>query len=60
MDKLSAISPIDGRYKDITYPLQKYFSEYALFKYRLKVEIEYFIELCNTIPDLLMFSKNNF
>lgn len=60
MDKLSAISPIDGRYKDITYPLQKYFSEYALFKYRLKVEIEYFIELCNTIPALSMFSKDNF
>ena len=60
MDKLLAISPIDGRYKDITYPLQKYFSEYALFKYRLKVEIEYFIELCNTIPALSMFSKNNF
>jgi adenylosuccinate lyase len=60
MEQLLAISPIDGRYKDITYPLHSYFSEYALFKYRLKVEIEYFIELCKTIPDLSDFSNDNF
>lgn len=59
-ENILAISPIDGRYKDLTLPLQKYFSEYALFKYRLKIEIEYFISLCNTIPELISFPKNKF
>lgn len=44
-DSLTCISPIDGRYKNITAPLHEYFSEYALMKYRCHVEIEYFIAL---------------
>lgn len=46
LDELSAISPIDGRYRDKTSELAVYFSEYALIKYRTKVEVEYFISLC--------------
>jgi len=43
---LTAVSPIDGRYHLSTHALSQYFSEYALFKYRVKVELEYFIALC--------------
>ncbi len=46
LNQLSAISPIDGRYRTKTEVLAKYFSEYALIKYRVLVEIEYFIALC--------------
>lgn len=46
---LLAVSPIDGRYKKQVEDLSLYFSEYALIKYRIRVEIEYFIALC-TIP----------
>ena len=46
MSNLKNISPIDGRYKDQTLELQNYFSEFALQKYRIKVEVEYFIFLC--------------
>ncbi|MFI3330704.1 MAG: adenylosuccinate lyase [Rikenellaceae bacterium] len=46
LSKITAISPIDGRYRDAAEPLEEYFSEYALIRYRIKVEIEYFIELC--------------
>lgn len=46
LDELSAISPIDGRYRDKTRELVLYFSEYALIKYRTQVEVEYFISLC--------------
>jgi len=50
---LTAISPIDGRYYNSTQVLSKYFSEYALIRYRVHVEIEYFIALCDTnIPQL--------
>ena len=50
---LSAISPIDGRYRGKTEPLAGYFSEYALIKYRVRVEIEYFIALCELpLPQL--------
>ena len=42
---LTAVSPIDGRYHSKTDKLNLYFSEYALIKYRIKVEIEYFIAL---------------
>ena len=49
MDSIVAVSSIDGRYVNVTYPLQKYFSEYALFKYRVGVEIDYFIKLCNKL-----------
>ena len=43
---LNAISPIDGRYRSKTKSLSNYFSEQALIKFRLMVEIEYFISLC--------------
>lgn len=43
---LNAISPIDGRYSRVCQPLAKYFSEAALIQYRVRVEIEYFIALC--------------
>lgn len=46
LNELTAISPIDGRYRDKTDELAEYFSEYALIKYRTRVEIEYFIALC--------------
>lgn len=46
LDALTAISPIDGRYRSKTQALADYFSEYALIRYRVRVEIEYFITLC--------------
>lgn len=53
LDKLTAVSPIDGRYRDKTEPLARYFSEYALIRYRVRVEIEYFIALCELpLPQL--------
>ncbi len=53
---LSAISPIDGRYHEKTKELSEYFSEYALIKYRLFVEIQYFIALCqHPVPELESF-----
>jgi len=56
---LSAISPIDGRYRNTTSKLADYFSEYALIKYRVFVEIEYFIALCeHPLPQLLDFDKD--
>jgi len=48
LTELSAISPIDGRYRSKTSTLASYFSEYALIKYRIRIEIEYFIALCET------------
>lgn len=55
---LSAISPIDGRYRNTTAGLASYFSEYALIKYRVFVEIEYFIALCEyPLPQLQDFDK---
>ena len=48
LTELSAISPIDGRYRSKTSALASYFSEYALIKYRIRIEIEYFIALCET------------
>ena len=51
---LLAVSPIDGRYSRQTEPLREYFSEYALIKYRVQVEIEYFITLCELpLPQLV-------
>lgn len=53
LDILTAISPIDGRYRGKTEPLAAYFSEYALMKYRVQVEVEYFIALCELpLPQL--------
>ncbi|MFI3333139.1 MAG: adenylosuccinate lyase [Rikenellaceae bacterium] len=46
LDKLTAISPLDGRYRNVTEPLANYFSESALIRYRIRVEVEYFIALC--------------
>ena len=47
LDLLTAISPIDGRYRGKAEALAAYFSEYALIKYRVQVEVEYFITLWN-------------
>ena len=58
LDILTAVSPIDGRYRSKAEPLANYFSEYALIKYRVFVEIEYFIALCELpIPQLGGFDK---
>ncbi len=61
MNSLTAISPIDGRYRDKVDVLGEYFSEYALIRYRVLVEVEYFISLCeHPLPQLVDFDKNNF
>lgn len=58
LDLLTAISPIDGRYRNKTAALADYFSEYALIRYRVRVEIEYFITLCELpLPQLRGFDK---
>ena len=46
LSPLTAVSPVDGRYHSKTKSLQNYYSEHALIRYRVKVEIEYFIALC--------------
>ena len=57
LEQLTAVSPIDGRYRSKTESLDKYFSEYALIKYRVKVEIEYFIALTEIpLPQLAGFN----
>ena len=61
MSALRAISPIDGRYAGKTEQLANYFSEEALIKYRVKVEVEYFIALCELpLPQLKDVSQDNF
>ena len=61
LDTLTAISPIDGRYRSKTEPLADYFSEYALIRYRVRVEIEYFITLCELpLPQLVGFDHKLF
>ncbi|MBP3251035.1 MAG: adenylosuccinate lyase [Prevotella sp.] len=58
---LTAVSPIDGRYRGKTEPLAEYFSEYALVRYRVRVEIEYFIALCELpLPQLQNFNHQLF
>jgi adenylosuccinate lyase len=58
LTELTAISPVDGRYRTKVEELALYFSEWALIKYRLQVEIEYFIQLCELpLPQLLTFPK---
>jgi adenylosuccinate lyase len=58
---LTAISPLDGRYRQKVDELDMYFSEFGLIRYRLMVEIEYFIALCDIpLPQLLDFKKDNF
>ena len=59
LSTLTAISPIDGRYRRVTQPLENYFSESSLFKYRTKIEVEYFIALCELpLPQLVDFDKS--
>ena len=61
LDLLTAISPIDGRYRGKTEALASYFSEYALIRYRVRVEIEYFITLCELpLPQLADFNHDLF
>ncbi|MBC7643140.1 MAG: adenylosuccinate lyase [Flavobacterium sp.] len=61
LNELNAVSPIDGRYRSKTSSLSKYFSEEALIKYRVLVEIEYFIALCEIpLPQLKSINKNVF
>ena len=61
LTKLNAISPIDGRYRGKIEELANYFSEEALIKYRVKVEIEYFIALCEIpLPQLISFDNGLF
>ena len=61
LDPLSAISPVDGRYRGKTKSLSNFFSEEALIKYRVRVEIEYFISLCELpLPQLSNFNSSFF
>ena len=61
LDLLTAISPIDGRYRGKAEALAAYFSEYALIKYRVQVEVEYFITLCELpLPQLKGIDKSVF
>lgn len=61
LDLLTAISPVDGRYRGKTEQLADYFSEYALIRYRIRIEIEYFITLCELpLPQLEGFSHDLF
>ena len=60
-EELIAISPIDGRYRNQTQPIADYFSEFALIKYRTRVEVEYFISLCELgVRPLNGFDKANY
>ena len=61
LSTLNTISPIDGRYRNKVEALATYFSEEALIKYRVKVEIEYFIALCEiSLPQLTDFNTSLF
>ncbi|HNR42380.1 MAG TPA: adenylosuccinate lyase [Bacteroidales bacterium] len=61
LNSLTAISPLDGRYRPKVEELDAYFSEYAFIYYRLLVEVEYFIALCEIpLPQLADFRKENF
>ena len=61
LSELNAVSPIDGRYRSKTKSLSQYFSEEALIKYRVLVEIEYFIALCEIpLPQLQSVNSNVF
>jgi len=58
LNALKSISPIDGRYAGITAAASAYFSEYALIKYRIRVEIEYFLALCESgLPGLPVLAR---
>ncbi|MGG6544673.1 UNVERIFIED_CONTAM: adenylosuccinate lyase [Prevotella sp. 15_C9] len=61
LDELTAVSPVDGRYRGKTEKFANYFSEYALIRYRVRVEIEYFISLCEIpLPQLKTFDATLF
>ncbi len=61
LQELTAISPVDGRYRGKTAKLADYFSEYALIRYRIRVEVEYFIALCELpLPQLAGFDHSLF
>ncbi|MFI8379881.1 adenylosuccinate lyase [Leeuwenhoekiella sp. NPDC079379] len=61
LSSLEAVSPIDGRYSNKTEVLSAFFSEKALIKYRIKVEVEYFIALCEIpLPQLADFPKKHY
>lgn len=61
LTELNAISPVDGRYRNKTQNLAPYFSEEALIKYRVQIEVEYFIALCEAeTPQLAMVDKKLF
>lgn len=61
LSSLTAVSPIDGRYRNKVEELDQYFSEFALIKYRVRVEIEYFIALCEIpLPQLASFDATKF
>ncbi len=61
LSSLTAVSPIDGRYHNKTSVLSEYFSEYALIRYRVRVEVEYFIALCELpLPQLQSLSHDRF
>ncbi len=61
LSELTAISPVDGRYRNKTEEFAKYFSEFGLIKYRVKVEIEYFIALCELgIENLKSLDKSKY
>ena len=58
LDELTAVSPIDGRYRGKTQELASYFSEFALIRYRVRVEIGYFTALCEfQLPQLAGVSR---
>lgn len=61
LNALTSVSPVDGRYRNLTADLDRYFSEFALIKYRVQVEVEYFIALCELpLPQLAGFKKSDY
>ena len=59
LNKLSAISPVDGRYRPKTKSISPYFSEFGLIQYRVRIEVEYFIALCELpLPELKDFPSS--
>ncbi|MDR2232715.1 MAG: adenylosuccinate lyase [Tannerella sp.] len=59
LSELTAVSPLDGRYREKVEALDAFFSEFALIKYRVKIEIDYFISLCDLLPQLKMLNTND-
>ncbi len=61
LSNITAISPVDGRYRGAASPLEEYFSEYALIRFRTLVEVEYFIALCRLpLPQLSSVTESDF